>query len=85
MTIGLIFPVTGHESIKGVPWGLVEPHRQTALRNHGLPLERLAALGGLPIEDVLRIVLRVDRGTALPSEEIKAFEQRHSPKAGKGA
>lgn len=34
-----------------VPWGLLAPHEQQALKNHGQTLERLAERGGLgPIE-----------------------------------
>jgi len=46
MTIGWTFPVKDDDKIKSVPWGLIEPNRSRAMKNHGLPLERLYALGG---------------------------------------
>jgi len=33
--------------IKSVPWDLVEPHREQAMKNHQQTLERLAERGGL--------------------------------------
>ncbi len=42
------FPILGGKGIiKSVPWRLVEPHRDQAMRNHGQTLERLAERGGL--------------------------------------
>ena len=52
MTIGLHFPVTGLEDRDHVPWNLVEAHRAEVQRKFGQTLERLAATGGLPIEDL---------------------------------
>jgi len=56
MTIGMTFPVTGSDKIKSIPWGILEVHRSRALKNHGLPLERLYALGGLSIVEIARII-----------------------------
>lgn len=44
------FPILSGDRSDGptsVPWSIVEPHREQALRNHGQTLERLAERGGL--------------------------------------
>ena len=54
------FPVLRDEKIKSVPWDIIEPHRQSAMKNHGQTLERLAERGGLSLAEL--IVVMTDRG-----------------------
>ncbi len=42
--------------IKSVPWALVEPHSQQALKNHGQSLERLAERGGLDWAELFAVM-----------------------------
>lgn len=56
MTIGWTFPVRDCKETNFVPWGLLEQHRSRAIKNHYMPLERLAALGGLTVAEIARIV-----------------------------
>lgn len=79
MTIGLTFPVKDNDEIKSVPWGLMEMRRERAIKNHGLPLERLAALGGLPLSDIGRILLDRDVGTGISDTEAAQAAGRHNP------
>lgn len=85
MTIGITFPIKGGFTIKGkqkdgsgdrvlatVPWGFLEPHRPRALKNHGFPLERLYALGGLEAQDLARVILDRDPGTPVSDAETAA-------------
>jgi hypothetical protein len=39
-----------------VPWSLVAPHEEQALRNHGQTLERLAERGGLSPAELVAVL-----------------------------
>jgi len=71
MTIGLTFPVLNSKRLKSVPWGVVEPHRQRAIKNHGQTLERLAARGGLSETELAAVLL--DRDDATDDQANKAL------------
>ncbi len=45
-----------HPYPASVPWALVEPHREQALRNHYQTLERLAERGGLSADELHAVV-----------------------------
>ena len=50
MTTGRLFPIQGGPAI---PWSMIEPYAEQAMKNHGQTLERLAERGGLsPYEAV---------------------------------
>lgn len=49
-----------------VPWSLVAPHAEQALRNHGQTLERLAERGGLSTRE-LACVIQDRRPRPFPS------------------
>lgn len=43
----------GKPKLEPLPWSIIEPHREQALRNHGQTIERLRERGGLgPCEAV---------------------------------
>ncbi len=37
---------------KSIPWALIEPYAQQAMRNHDQTLERLAERGGLCVQEI---------------------------------
>jgi lambda repressor-like predicted transcriptional regulator len=39
-----------------VPWEIVEPHREQAMRNHYQTLERLAERGGLSVDELAAVL-----------------------------
>lgn len=55
MTIGITFPVRGHDKIKSVPWSVIEHHRQEIVAKHGVSPERLHSLGGLTLEEIAKV------------------------------
>jgi hypothetical protein len=73
MTIGLTFPVKDDEKIKSIPWGAIEPFRQEAMKVHGVPLERLYALGGLTVGEIVDL-------TGVAEDK---FRERFAPKEAK--
>ena len=77
MTIGSTFPVRGDDKIKSIPWGMIEPHRARAAANHGLPLERLYALGGLTVLEIARIVSDKDANASISDDDARAAVSRH--------
>ncbi len=42
--------------MRSIPWGLIEPHRLQAERNHWQSLERLAERGGLAPSEALAVL-----------------------------
>lgn len=66
------FKVLGCDKLKSVPWGLVEPHREQAFKNHRQTLERLNSRGGLGIEE-LYTLLEGHLGNTLTEENILEY------------
>ena len=90
MTIGLTFPVKLADGDKEdlpriVPWGLLEGHRARAIKNHGAPLERLHALGGLTFTEIAAIMSDQDVADVDPEEADTIIRQHLGLPAGKGA
>lgn len=56
-----------------VPWSLLEPHENQALRNHSQTLKRLAERGGLGPDEMVRIIegLRWDGGKMTSEESVR--------------
>jgi hypothetical protein len=51
------FPILGSTKTKEIPWSLIEPHREQALRNHAQTLEQLASRGGLDPRETMAVLL----------------------------
>ena len=49
------FPILQVPGFK-LPWALIEPHRQQAMKNHGQTLERLAERGGLSFDEAAAVL-----------------------------
>lgn len=41
---------------KSIPWELIEPHEQQALKNHDQTLDRLAQRGGLSPQEMIAVL-----------------------------
>ncbi|MDE7243098.1 MAG: hypothetical protein K2O18_03850 [Oscillospiraceae bacterium] len=50
------YPVIGTNPQEYIPWGVLIPHENQALRNHSQTLERLAERGGLSWNEILPIL-----------------------------
>ena len=52
------FPIhsTHSHMLKSVPWSVLTPHEQQAMRNHGQSLECLAARGGLGLDELVAVL-----------------------------
>lgn len=48
------FPILGGYGT--IPFGVIEPHREQAMKNHGQTLERLAERGGLDYDEMLSVL-----------------------------
>lgn len=48
------FPILGRKDV--VPFAVIEPHREQAMKNHGQTLERLAERGGLDYDEMLSVL-----------------------------
>lgn len=62
-----------HEAIPAtrIPWAMIEPHEEQALRNHaGQDLEKLASRGGLGACEALAVL--EDRVWSLMNEDVAA-------------
>ena len=68
MTTDRLFPVLKGVTLKFIPWGLLDPHRRQADRNHGQTLEKLADRGGLSAEEAMAVI-EGRRWTPLPDAE----------------
>ena len=60
-----LFPVLWHfnstsyraaDCPRFVPWGMISPHEKRASTNHGQSLERLAARGGLGVQELVAVI-----------------------------
>jgi hypothetical protein len=85
MTIGISFPVRDDEKIKSVPWGLLEANRARAMKNHGMPLERLYALGGLSVVEIARIMSDQDVGASIGDDQAEKIILAHRGERSKEA
>lgn len=48
------FPILGGYGV--IPFEVIEPHREQAMKNHGQTLERLAERGGLDYDEMLSVL-----------------------------
>lgn len=58
------FPIMGSKSIRSIPWAMIAPHEERALRNHSQSLEVLARRGGLSAYEA-NLVLDDEKWTGL--------------------
>lgn len=57
------------EPRKSIPWAMLAPHEDRAMRNHGQTLERLAQRGGLAPCEALWILRDERWGGPIPADE----------------
>lgn len=50
------FPILPSSENYSIPWGLIAPHEEQALKNHGQTLERLAQRHGLSFCEAVAII-----------------------------
>lgn len=51
------FPILGTRPVEYIPWAVIEPHEQQAMKNHGgQSLQRLAERGGLDWVETLAVL-----------------------------
>ena len=82
MTIGLTFPIKPadpKDPVETVPWSLLEPHRQRAMLNHFQPLERLAARGGLTLQELACVMSDRAFDSKMTADAAKKIVFAHRP------
>ena len=55
-----MFPILNDPIIRALPWSLMEPHAEQALRNHSQSLQTLARRGGLSITEAYCVLKDTD-------------------------
>ncbi len=78
-----LFPILKRRSdpgmLRGVPWGMMEPHERQADYNHSQTLKRLAERGGLSCCEMLAVLEdrpwhKMDKGVAEAAVIVKIAE-----------
>lgn len=51
-----VMPIMGATIVSEIPFAMLVPHEQQAMKNHGQTLERLAQRGGLGVSEAIDIL-----------------------------